>query len=516
MGSKLLEMIKVRELLRLKFEQGLSAREAAHRVGMGKTAASEFIAGFSSCGLTLKEVLELSDVELNSILHLKKQTYNEKYQHLAEKFTYFEVELKRVGVTLQLLWKEYLEKTPGGYGYSQFCHHFYQWQKVQKVSMHIEHKAGDKMYVDFTGTKHSVIDLKTGEITEYEVFVAVLGASQYAYIEAVASQTKADWVLANENAFWFFGGVSRAIVPDCLKSAVTKADKYEPIINETFSDFGRHYNTTILPARALHPKDKSLAEGFVLMAYRRIFAPLRNRIFYSLSELNQAFWEQLDLHNQMPFQGRDYSRGHVFKTIERDQLNPLPVARYDYKEFIVTKVQYNHYVYLKENKHYYSVPFQYTGKKVLVSYTSRLVEIYYNNQRIATHLRNQTPYGYTTNEQHRPDDHQFISEWSPERFMNWGKKIGLEAEQVVAKVLQSKTHPEQAYHSCMGILNLEKKHSREDFLKACKKASDTNCLTYRFIANTLKNKTFNLSAEEELKQFEFVFHDNIRGKEGYN
>ena len=286
MANKRTEMRKVRELLRLKFEQGLSARGAAQATGIGKTAASEYVAGFSASGLTLEQALALSDTELAGTLSLKKQTINGRYQHLSGQFAHYEKELKRTGVTLQLLWAEYQECATDGYGYSQFCHHYFQWQKGQKVSMHIEHKAGDKMYVDFAGSKQFVTDPQTGVIEEYEVFVAILGSSQFSYIEAVSSQTKADWVMVNENALRFFGGVPRAIVPDCLKSAVIKSDKYEPIINDTFYDFARHYSTTIVPARALHPKDKALAEGFVRMAYRRIYAPLRDRIFFSLDELN--------------------------------------------------------------------------------------------------------------------------------------------------------------------------------------------------------------------------------------
>jgi transposase len=348
------------------------------------------------------------------------------------------------------------------------------------------------------------------------VFVGVLGSSQYAYIEAVATQTKSDWVHVNENALRFFGGAPRAIVPDCLKSAVTKADKYEPVINDTYRDFANHYDTTILPARALHPKDKSLVEGFVLLAYRRIYAPLRNRVFFSLAELNEAFWEQLEKHNQMHFQTRDYSRQQLFVSIEQPALKPLPVARYDLKEFTTDKVQYNHYVHLKPDKHYYSVPFRYTGKMVLVSFTSRLVEIYYQNERIASHIRDRTPYSYTFLEEHRPAAHQFVSEWSPERFIRWGENVGPEAKTVISEVLQSTAHPEQAFRTCMGILSLEKKYPVGDLLKACKKAMITGCFTYRFISNTLKNKTFLLDAEEELKHVPISTHENIRGKEWYN
>ena len=509
-------MKKVRELLQLKLVHGLSIREAAHRLNIGKTAASEYFSGFSSCGLTLEEALALSDSDLAGLLDLKKATKNIRYQDLCSKFEYFEKELKRKGVTLYLLWTEYLQGNPHGYAYSQFCFHFEKWEKVQNVSMRMEHKAGDKMYVDFTGVKHAVIDSQTGEITEYEVFVAVLGCSQYAYVEAIASQTKADWVQVNENALRFFGGVPCAIVPDCLKSAVTKADKYEPVINQTYSDFGRHYGTTILPARALHPKDKSLVEGFVRMAYTRIYAPLRNEIFHSLAELNLSFLEQLDLHNQKHFQGRKFSRKDIYMEVERNELKSLPIAFYDLKEFMNVRVQYNYYVYLKPDLHYYSVPVQYVGKMVLITYNNHLIEIYHDNIRIAMHIRNRKPYDYTVDKTHRPPNHQYIAEWTTERYLNWGQKIGTEAQEVVQKIFESKAQPEQGFRSCMGILNLTKKYSKDDFLKACKKALYTGCISYKFIANTLKTKSFNLDVEEELKLITTILHENIRGKEGYN
>jgi hypothetical protein len=382
--------------------------------------------------------------------------------------------------------------------------------------MHIEHKAGDKMYVDFAGDTYTITDPQNNTTIDYQVFVAVLGGSQKAYIEAVATQTKADWIQMNENALRFFGGVPKAIVPDCLKSAVIKSDKYEPIINETFLDFGRHYGTTILPARALHPKDKPLVESFVSMAYHRIYAPLRKQTFYSLAELNAAFWKQLDLHNNLPFQQRDYSRQSIFESIERKVLGPLPVARYEYKEYCSSMVQYNHYTYLKEDKHYYSVPFQYTGKKVLMCYSSHLVEIYFNNVRIAMHHRDRTLYGYSMIDEHRPADHKYIAEWSAERYINWGKSIGPEVQEVIEKVLDSSTHSEQAFRICMGILSQAKKHSNENLQRACKKAIEVGCLSSKFIANTIKNRTFELSADEELQQLKIPFHENIRGKEWYN
>ena len=509
-------MRKVRELIRLKFEQDISARKAAKIIGIGKTAASQYIAGFKASGLSPSAVQVMSDTELLNAINVKKESDNQRYKGLLEQFPCFEKELKKTGVTLQLLWKEYAETHADHYGYSQFCHHYYHWRKEKKVSMHMEHKAGDKMFVDFTGKKLQTIDPKTGDVTEHEVFVAVLGASQRSYIEAVPSQTKADWIMANENAIRFFGGVPAAIVPDCLKSAVTHADKYEPQINDTFNDFAAHYQTTILPARALHPQDKSLAENFVRNAYTHLFAPLRNQVFFSLEELNTALWEQLDQYNRKKFQAKDYSRQQLFEEIEKDQLKHLPLDRYELKSFNECKVQYNHHVYLREDKHYYSVPFHLTGKKVLIAYTARMVEIYYNNLRVAAHQRNRHAYGYSTKTEHRPANHQYLSQWNPQRFMKWARSISPETEQVIVKILDSRQHPEQAYKSCMGLLNLAQKHDHNDYRKACKKALQLNSISYRFIKNILQTKAFNLTEEEELSIFKLPEHDNIRGKEMYN
>jgi len=512
MANKRINMRKVRELLRLKFEQNLSVRQAAKVIGIGKTAASQYIAGFTASGLTFTQASDLSDSDLLNAINIKKESGNERYKELLSLFPYFEKELKRTGVTMQLLWEEHKEENPNHYGYSQFCHHYFHWRKEKKVSMRMGHKAGDKVFVDFTGKKLSITDPDTGEIQELEVFVAVLGASQLSYIEAVPSQKKADWIKVNENALRFFGGVSAAIVPDCLKSAVIKSDKYEPQVNETYLDFAEHYQTVILPARALHPQDKSLAENFVRIAYTKIYAPLRNQVFFSLEELNNALWELLDKFNNGNFQGKDYTRQQLFDEIEKKQLKPLPADYYELKTFNESKVQYNHHIYLKEDKHYYSVPFQLTGKRVRISYTYRLIEIYYNNIRIAIHQRNRRPYDYTTNEKHRPESHQYVAGWNAQRFIKWGKNISVEVEQVITRILDSRKHPEQAYKSCMGLLNLTKKHDTKDYIKACKRALELDCITYKFIKNTLQTKAFNLTDTAIHDLFEIPEHKNIRGK----
>lgn len=516
MANKRIIMRKVRELFKLKYQQDFSARKAAKVVGISKTAATEYIAGFKASGLEYSSITSISDGELLIAISNKKQIDNEKYAELSKQFPYFKKELKRVGVTLQLLWKEYKAERSEPYGYSQFCHHYYQWRKETKVSMHMGHKAGDKMFVDFTGKKLNVTNPETGEIVEHEVFVSVLGCSQLSYIEATPSQTKADWISVNQNALHFYEGAPLAIVPDCLKSAVTKADKYEPEINQTYNDFADHYNTVILPARALHPQDKSLAENFVRLAYQQIYAPLRNEVFFSLEELNDALWEQLDKFNRKNFQSKDHSRQQVFDDVEKQQLKPLVKEHYDLKSFCKNKVQYNHHIYLKEDKHYYSVPFQYTGKEVMITYTSRTVEVYHNNIRIALHKRNMYRYKYTTDDNHRPQNHKFVAEWTPQRFIKWARNISPEVEQLIIKVMDSRKHPEQAYKACMGLLTLQKKYDKEDYIKACRKALSINNLTNKFIKNVLDTKTFNLDSEQELDLFSSIDHDNIRGKEHYN
>lgn len=515
MANNPIGMREVRELLRLYFKQGLSGRKAAQVAGIGKTAASQYIAGFKSSGVCISAISGMNDSELINLINIRKKTLNPRYTVLEKLFPDFEKELKKVGVTLQLLWEEYRQTHGDGYEYSQFCHHYYHWRKESKVSMHMEHKAGDKLFVDFTGKKLYVTDPATGEREACEVFVGVLGCSQLCYIEAVPSQKKEDWITVNRNALQFYAGVPAAIVPDCLRSAVSKPNRYEPNVNQTYQDFAAHYGTVILPARALHPKDKSLAENFVRLAYQRIYAPLRNEVFYSIEELNQALWEKLDQHNQKNFQHKSYSRQSLFDQVEKQELKPLPTTSYELKHFCQLKVQYNHHIYLKADKHYYSIPFKYTGKKVKVIYTLSNVEAYYNNERIALHRRNRKPYGYTTKNEHRPAHHRFQAEWTSERFIGWGRSIGPEVEQLVAKILDSRPHPEQAYRSCMGLLNLAKKHPKPNYRKACKKALEMNCPQYKFIKNMLKNKTFDVE-EEPLELFRLPTHNNIRGKENFN
>lgn len=335
--------------------------------------------------------------------------------------------------------------------------------------MHQDQKAGDKLYVDFTGKKLEVVDPASGEVTLMEVFIAVLGASQYTYVEAIRSQTKADFLRALENALYYLGGVPNAIVPDNLKAAVTKASPYEPLLNETLEDFAHHYGTVILPTRSRKPQDKALVERTVTLIYQRVYARLRKEVFLSLCSLNQAISELMPHLNEQRFQDRDYSRADRFAELDKPALHLLPAHRYELKYYTTVTVLKNYHVFLKEDSHYYSVPYRYVKKKVKVAYTHSWVEVYHQHERIAVHPRTRHKYQYSTQKDHMPSTHRFVSDWHPEKFIRWAARISPTVEAYISKVLSSKAHPEQGYKSCIGILSLEKKVGKTRLIAACQR-----------------------------------------------
>ena len=505
-------MNKVREIIRLKEQTNLSERAISRALKVSRPVVKQYLSQISNAGLDYAAINAMDDDTLLEIISSSSPCHSKRYKALSHHFEDFIKELKRPGVTLQLLWEEYREKYPDGYSYSQFCYHFQQWRNTSKLTMHMQHKAGDKVFSDFAGKKLSIVDRKTGEVKDVEIFVAVLGASQLTYVEAVASQKKEDWISVNQNALLYFGGVPNAIVPDCLKSAVNSGDKYEPDINPEYMDFARHYHTTILPARPNRPKDKALVEGAVKIVYAWIYARLRNRIFHSLQELNQAIAEQLEIYNSKPMQKLKVSRKELFDETEKSELKPLPKEKYVIRKFKSLKAQFNYHVFLSDDNHYYSVPFRFRGHQIIVIYTNTTVECYYNNLRIAFHKRDRSPNKYSTIKEHMPSHHQFVSDWNPNRFINWAQNIGEYVTQVIESVLDQKQHPEQAYKVCMGILHLEKKYSKERLNKACQKAIYFQHYSYKWIKNILMNRL----EEGQLDCFETLpNHQNIRGNRYY-
>jgi transposase len=514
MPKRRTDVEKIREILRLCLELNYSLRDTAKALGVSKTTVGEYIAEFKRTGLSYPEIAEMSDTQVTELFEKSNKMSNPLYDKLAQDFEYIEKELKRTGVTLFLLWEEYREQEEEGFSYSRYCFHYRMWERKQDPDMHMDHKAGDITYMDFTGKKMRIVDPDTGEIQEVESFVSILGASQLTYVEFIRSQKLEDWILVNENAFIYFGGTTKGITPDNLKSAVTKACNYEPLINETYNDLARHYGTVVLPTRPIKPQDKSLVENAVTLIYQRVFAPLRNMTFFSLRELNEAAWELLEKHNNTPFQRRDISRRQLFDEIEKSELRPLAGNRYELKRYQVSKVEFNYHVFLKDDKHYYSVPSQYVGIRVKTIYSSRVVEVYKDNVRIAIHQRNRKPYGYTTIKEHMPANHQFVDGWNPQRFISWAEKMGGSVKEFIQLMLDQREHPVQAFKACMGVLNLGKKYDDQAMQLVCKKAIEINCISYRFITNSLKNNTYKIE-EDDPVDIKLPLHENIRGKENY-
>jgi transposase len=515
MANNLISMSKIRQILRL-HTQGSSKLQIAMQTGVSRNTLKKYIKEFIRSGLNFEEANELSDQDLENLFIKQEEIpVNEKQRLLFGLFPAMDKELKRKGVTRHLLWEEYKSKYPDGLGRSQFKHYFAQWRNQVNPTMRIEHKVGDKLYVDFAGDKLNIIDKQTGEISQVEVFVAILGASQLTYVEAVMSQQKEDFIAACEGSLLYFGGVPAAIVPDNLKSAVTKSSKYEPALNEIFEDFGEHYSTTILPARAYKPRDKALVENAVRIIYTRIYAKIRDLHCFALDELNAVIRVALEEHNNTNLTGRNYSRRQQFDEIERSALAPLPPLRYELKKQLFATVMKNGHVSLGADKHYYSVPYRFIGKKVKLRYSRNSVEIFYNYECIAKHQRIQSPYSYTTDKEHMASTHRFVSDWTPERFISWAAGIDEDVKLYILKILDKKQHPEQAYKSCVGILSFAKKVGNERLIKACQRALGYGIYNYKTIQSILEKGMDQYTEQEENEQLQMPLHDNIRGEDYY-
>jgi len=514
MANNPINMSKIRQILRLHC-QGQSKLLIANHTCVARNTVKKYIKEFERSGLGYAEVNELSDKDLEDLfIKPEEKALNAKLQAMFSLFPAMDKELKRKGVTRFMLWEGYRLKHPDGYGNSQFKRYFAQWKAQVNPCMHIEHKAGDKLYVDFAGDKLSIIDKQTGEVQQVEVFVAIMGASQLTYVEAVMSQQKEDFIGACEGALHYYGGVPAAIVPDNLKSAVIKSSKYEPILNETFADFAEHYSTAILPARAYRPQDKALVEGAVKIIYTRIYTKIRTQQYFSLVELNIAVLVALEVHNSTLLTGRNYSRRQQFEEIERQALAPLPPLRYELKKQLFATVMKNGHVSLSADKHYYSVPFRFIGKKVKLMYSRSTVEVFYHYERIAVHQRLKSPYVYTTEKDHMASAHQYMTDWTPERFLNWASDIHEDVYLYILKILDRKQHPEQGYKSCMGILGFAKKVGNDRLIKACQRALGYGIYNYKTIRTILDKGMDQCDEAEENKQMEMPLHENIRG-EGY-
>jgi len=515
MANKTILMTKVRQILGY-HQQGIKLKEICRLTGVARNTIKRYIQQFILEELPWEDMQLLSDYELDMLFaNLTDIQPDPRLVQLQTLLPAIEKQLKRPGYTLTRLWEEYKAQHPDGYGHTQFYKYYRLYANQVKPVMHIDHKAGDKMYIDFAGKKLCIVDPHNGELKEVEVFAAILGCSQLTYVQAVTSQKKEELIRCCENALLYFGGAPKAIVPDNLKSAVIKSSKYEPTLNESFAAFAEHYGIAVLPARAYRPKDKSLVEGVVKISYRRIYADLHQRTFYSLDELNEAIAVQVELHNNKAFSHRSYSRRQLFEEVECESLQPLPVYRFEILERKSVTVMKNGHVNLSVDKHYYSVPYKFIGRKVKLYYNADRVDIYSHYERIASHVRDQRRFKYTTDPEHMASSHRYLSEWSPEKFIREAEAIDTVVKEFIEAVLETKAHPEQAYKSCAGILSLQRKVGKERLSQACQRALGHQIYTYPIIVSILEKQLDRHVPAETEDPDEMPEHGNIRGHEYY-
>lgn len=507
-------MSKIKQILRL-HQQGEPIKRIARITGVSKNTVRKYTTCARVSEQSLEALLKADEVELERLfLEEPKSGKDERFIDFLSRYDYLVKELERDGVTRFLLWTEYRQRYGQGYGYSQFCWHLQQQRQQREGCAVVHHQAGDLLYIDFAGRTLDYIDEQTGEVIPAQVLVATLGFSQYSYVEAVASQKVGDLLGALGRALAFFGGVPRGIVPDNLKSAVTKADRYEPRIQEALEDFANYYGTAIIPTRVASPKDKSLAENMVKHAYRKIYAPLRDQRFYSLYQINQAIRPHLDHYNQSLFQGRDYSRRELFEGQERTCLRPLPDLPFEMKKRRKATVQKNGHVFIKEDGHYYSVPHQWIGQQAMIIYTQTKVSVYVHTHLVASHHRGGGRNRYTTVKEHLPSHLQHYHDRSPAYYLERAGKIHVQVGQFIQGLLQSSRHPEQAYKSCDGVLALYRKVKPEELVNACIIANQIQHYSYGFIQRIIVNG-MPRPVEDTLELKALPQHDNVRGKGNY-
>lgn len=520
MAQKPIEMLQIRRIIQL-HQDRTSLRAIALQCGLARKTVRNYIEIISQSGLAPVDLLSLEDEKLSAIIFdspIPEKT-DKRLKVLLDLMPALKKELPRTGVTKQLLWQEYKVHNPDGYGYSQFCYRVMQYLQSQDLTMHFEYAPGDKLMIDFVGKKFNATD-SHGQVHSYQVFIATFPFSGYTYSEAIQSQRQEDFLRVNENALIFFEGVPKCIIPDNLKSGVTHADRYEPKLTELMDQFCLHYNTSMMPARVRKPKDKPHVENAVHLAYQRIYAPLRNRTFDSLEELNEAILVQLDAHHARPFRNSPQTRKDLFESQEKPLLKELPSSRLEIVQMVEAKVQKNYHVVLGQDWHYYSVPFDYVGKQTVIQYTQSTVEIYCEHNRIAVHPRVKRKNGYSTLKDHMPERHLRYHQqkgWDAEFFCNWAKNISPKVEQAIRRVLENNLFYEQNYNACLGILRLADKYSAARLITACDMALRAKAVTYRFISNVLKNNTDKRFAENANLETRLILpdHENLRGPEAY-
>lgn len=501
-------MRKIREILRLKWELGLGLRDIARSISASHSTVLGLIHRAEAAGLSWPLPPDLDDTKLEGLLYpgdpgQGKQRPEPDWQHLHE-------EMRRKGVTLQLLWLEYKHAHPSdGYQYSQFCARYNAWSGKLDVVLRQTYPPGEKMVVDYAGMTVPIVDRKTGEVRQAQIFVAVLAASNYLFAEATWTQALRDWIGSHCRAFEFFVGVTKVVVNDNLKAGVIKANRYEPELNPTYEELAAHYRTAIIPARPKKPRDKAKVENGVLQVERWVLAPLRNHQFFSLAELNRAISEQVQILNNRPFQKTPGSRRTLYETLDRPALGPLPPQRYEYAEWRVATANVDYHVAVEHN--FYSVPYTLVHAQVEVRLSDATVEIYHRGKRVSSHPRCYGQNQYITRAEHRPVAHQKHLEWTPSRLVQWGEKVGPRTGELFRHIMATRPHPEMGYRSCLGLLRLGAEYSEIRLEAACARALALQTPSYRSVKSILASGLEQMPLPAEPAPAPAIIHENVRG-----
>ena len=529
MAQERLGVRSIREVLRLKWSLKRTDTEVAASIRCARSTVAECLRRASVAGLRdWAEIEKLDDATLEAKLYPRSvgRCVLPTDSRPIPEWSRIHAELKQRGnekLTLSLLWQEYKAEHPHGYQQTQFFEYYARWKKRLAVSMRQEHRAGEKAFVDYCDGI-AILDIRTGEKKTTELFVGCLGASSYTYAEASFSQDLPSWLLSHVRMFEYFEGVPGAVVPDNLKSGVKRTDRYEPEINPSYQDMATHYGTCVLPARVRKPKDKAKVEAAVLVAQRWILARLRNRIFHTLSEMNAAIRECLEIINHRTMRGIGKSRHALWQELDRPALKALPATRYEFAAWCKSKLQINYHIRVDE--HFYSAPYTLIHKELWCRSTAETIEIFHQGIRVAAHPRSFIQFKYTTDKAHMPIAHRSVAEWTPERITRWAAQIGPKAAEVVDHIMKTKAHPEQGFNAALGVIRLADRFTSARLEKACARSIEIASSSYKTIKSMLENRmesaehpsatTHPASASPRSDQLSLDLGQNVRGKGYYH
>ena len=509
MPRERLTVRKITDVLRLK-EAGFSARQIAESLSCARSTVGDTLSRARAAALTYEDAEELS--EANVYARLYPGNTGSPRRRAEPDYEYLHRELRRPGVTLQLLWVEYREDHSGdGLQYSQFCRHYRAWEGTIDVVMRQHHRAGEKVFVDFAGHTQKVVDPKTGEVREAPVFCACLGASSYTYAEALPDAGLSAFLLAHVHMFGYFAGVARVVVPDNLRDAVRLACFYEPDLNLSYLDLARHYGCVVLPTRVARPRDKAKVESAVQVVERQVMAPLRDRTFFSLAEANAAYRIRLTTLNEKPFQKMEGSRKSLYETLDHPALAPLPARPYEFALWKRARVNIDYH--LQADGAFYSVPYQLARREVEVRLCAGVVEIFHGGTRVASHARALTRGRFVTSPEHMPASHRSHLEWTPSRLIGWGETIGPSTGALIAGILERRPHPEQGYRAALGLMRLSREYTPARLEAAAARALVVGAFSYRSVKNILAHGLECAALPEDTPASVPLFHEHLRGSE---